>query len=140
MQHECNIPFVVKLHYIPASHTCIIYISYIFIFCTIYIFSKKKKLQKFALPLLDLKSSEHPCMFPLCLSVVYYQEQIGRQLNVGTNKVLLDKAHIQGRQTKRAMPISGYHFDPAWNHLGRAKVSFFFFWLNINNDYKNRPL
>lgn len=42
--------FVVKLHHIPASHTCIIYLSYIFIFCTIYIFLKKKKKQNFAPP------------------------------------------------------------------------------------------
>lgn len=90
-----------------------LYFIYIYILYNIH-FLKGKKLQKFAPPLLDLKSSEHPCMLPLCLSVVYYQEQIGRQLNVGTNKVLLDKAHIQGRQTRGAMPISVYHFDPSW--------------------------
>lgn len=54
MEPQCSASgkfiFVVKLHHIPASDTCIIYISYIFIFCTIYIFLKEKKTQNVAPP------------------------------------------------------------------------------------------
>lgn len=54
MEPQCSTSvtflFVVKLHHIPASHTCIIYISYIFIFCTIYIFSKEKNCKSLPLP------------------------------------------------------------------------------------------
>lgn len=75
MEPQCSTSvtflFVVKLHHIPASHTCIIYISYIFIFCTIYIFSKEKNSKTLPLPLLDLKSIERPCMIPLRLSAVF---------------------------------------------------------------------
>lgn len=116
-----------------------LYFIYIYILYNIH-FLKGKNSKSLPLPLLDLKSSEHPCMFPLRLSVVYYQEQLGRQINVGTNKQSPagQSTHLRTTNKESREPCHSAFTTLTQRGISLAELKLVY-WLNIS-IVKNRPL